>query len=84
MAQGTPAATVEALGTDARQFGPALPMWVYTYTALANGKGALYEIIAARELGGLRAEVIETIHLAALMAGLLGMNLLGEIAHGAT
>jgi hypothetical protein len=56
-------------------------LWVYTYTALSNGKGALYEIIAARSLGASRAEVLETIHLSSLVAGPLGMNPLGELAH---
>jgi alkylhydroperoxidase/carboxymuconolactone decarboxylase family protein YurZ len=56
-------------------------MYVYAYVAIGNGKGALYEIIAARALGASRAEVMETIHLAALVAGPLGLNPLGELAH---
>lgn len=72
---------VEALGRTALLVGPAVLLWVYTYTALGNGKGALYEIVAARSLGASRAEVLETIHLAALVAGPLGMNPLGELAH---
>jgi alkylhydroperoxidase/carboxymuconolactone decarboxylase family protein YurZ len=56
-------------------------MYVYFYVAAGNGKGALYEIIAARALGCSRAEVLETIHLATLVAGPLGVNPLGELAH---
>lgn len=72
---------VEALGRMPLPVGAAVLMWVYTYAALGNGKGALYEIIAARELGASRAEVMETVHLAALTAGPLGLNPLGEFAH---
>jgi hypothetical protein len=72
---------VETLGRTALPVGPAVLLWVYTYVALGNGKGALYEILAARALGASRAEVLETINLAALMAGPLGMNPLGELAH---
>jgi hypothetical protein len=56
-------------------------LWVYTYTALGNGKGALYEIVAARALGASKAQVLETVHLAALAGGPLALNPLGEIAH---
>jgi alkylhydroperoxidase/carboxymuconolactone decarboxylase family protein YurZ len=55
-------------------------MWVYTYTAIANGKGAFYEMIAVRALGASKAEVLETLRLAALLAGPAGMNPLGELA----
>ena len=72
---------VEALGRTALPVGPMVLLWVYTYTALGNGKGALYEIVAARALGASRAEVLETVQLAALVAGPLGLNPLGEIAH---
>ena len=72
---------VEALGRTALPVGPMVLLWVHTYAALGNGKGALYEIVAARALGASRAEVLETVHLAALVAGPLGMNPLGEIAH---
>lgn len=66
--------------------GPALPvaagvlMFVYTYTVLGMGKGALYEIIAVRALGATRAEVGETIRLAALQGGPRGINALAEVA----
>jgi hypothetical protein len=72
---------VEALGRTALPAGPMVLLWVYTYVALGNGKGALYEIVAARALGASRAEVLETVHLAALVAGPLGLNPLGEVAH---
>jgi hypothetical protein len=72
---------VEALGRTALPVGPMVLLWVHTYVALGNGKGALYEIVAARALGASRAEVLETVHLAALVAGPLGLNPLGELAH---
>jgi hypothetical protein len=72
---------VETLGRTALPVGPMVLLWVHTYAALGNGKGALYEIVAARALGASRPEVLETVHLAALVAGPLGMNPLGEIAH---
>lgn len=72
---------VEALGRTALPVGPMVLLWVYTYTALGNGKGALYEIVAARALGASKAQVLETVHLAALAGGPLALNPLGEIAH---
>jgi hypothetical protein len=72
---------VEALGRTALPVGPMVLLWVYTYTALGNGKGALYEIVAARALGASKAEVLETVHLAALAGGPLALNPLGELAH---
>jgi alkylhydroperoxidase/carboxymuconolactone decarboxylase family protein YurZ len=72
---------VETLGRTALPVGPMVLLWVHTYVALGNGKGALYEIVAARALGATRAEVLETVHLAALVAGPLGLNPLGELAH---
>lgn len=66
--------------------GPPLPvaagvlMFVHTYIVLGMGKGALYEIIALRELGASRAEVMETVHLAALLGGPRGINALAEVA----
>ena len=57
-------------------------MHVFTYTAIGNGKGALYEIIAARTLGASKPEILETLRLAALTCGPSGMNPLGAIAEG--
>src|SRR4029077_16134929 len=51
-----------------------------TYIVLGMGKGALYEIIAMRELGASRAEIAETIRLAALHGGPRGINALAEVA----
>jgi len=73
---------------DDERDGPALPvaagvlMFVYTYIVLGMGKGALYEIIAVRALGATRAEVVETIRLAALQGGPRGINALAEVADG--
>lgn len=66
--------------------GPPLPvaagvlMFVHTYIVLGMGKGALYEIIAMRELGASRDEVMETVRLAALHGGPRGINALAEVA----
>jgi hypothetical protein len=66
--------------------GPALPvaagvlMFVHTYIVLGMGKGALYEIIAMRELGASRAEIMETVRLGALHGGPRGINALAEVA----
>jgi hypothetical protein len=57
-------------------------MHVFTYTAIGNGKGALYEVIAARALGASKAEILETVRLAVLASGPSGMNPLGDIAEG--
>ena len=66
--------------------GPPLPvaagvlMFVHTYIVLGMGKGALYEIIAMRELGASRAEIMETVRLGALHGGPRGINALAEVA----
>lgn len=66
--------------------GPPLPhaagvlMFVHTYIVLGMGKGALYEIVAARDIGVSRAEVNETIRLATLYSGPRGINALAEVA----
>jgi hypothetical protein len=66
--------------------GPPLPhaagvlMFVHTYIVLGMGKGALYEIVAARDIGVSRAEVNETIRLATLYGGPRGINALAEVA----
>jgi hypothetical protein len=66
--------------------GPPLPhaagvlMFVHTYVVLGMGKGALYEIVAARDLGVSRGEVNETIRLATLYGGPRGINALAEVA----
>jgi alkylhydroperoxidase/carboxymuconolactone decarboxylase family protein YurZ len=55
-------------------------MFVHTYFVLGMGKGALYEIITMRELGATRAEVMETIALAAFHGGPRGINAFAEVA----
>jgi hypothetical protein len=56
-------------------------MWVHTYTATGNGKGAFYEIIACRKLGLSKGEISEAVRLGALAGGPSGMNPLGELAY---
>lgn len=60
----------------------AVLLWVHTYAVLGNGKGALYEIVAARSLGARRAEIMETIAVASLNGGPLAVNALAEVADG--
>jgi hypothetical protein len=55
-------------------------MYVHTYTAIGNGKGALYEVVAARELGLTRAEVLDAVRHASLHGGPVGLNPLADIA----
>ena len=55
-------------------------MFVHTYIVLGMGKGALYEIIAMRDLGATRAEIMETVRLGALHGGPRGINALAEVA----
>jgi len=65
---------------------PPLPMavgilmFVHTYIVLGMGKGALYETIAMRELGATKAEILETVRLAALHGGPRGINPFAEVA----
>jgi hypothetical protein len=54
-------------------------MYAFTYAATGNGKGAFYEVIAARALGATKAQIVELIRLAALFGGPVGMNPLGEL-----
>jgi alkylhydroperoxidase/carboxymuconolactone decarboxylase family protein YurZ len=58
----------------------ALLMFIHTYIVLGMGKGALYETITVRELGVTRAEILETIALAAFHGGPRGINALAEVA----
>ena len=55
-------------------------LYIHAYAVLGNGKGTLYEIIAARALGVTRAEVVETLALAALQGGPLSVNAVAEFA----
>jgi alkylhydroperoxidase/carboxymuconolactone decarboxylase family protein YurZ len=70
----------DALDGDPLPHVAGVLMFVHTYVVLGMGKGALYEIIAARELGASRAEVMETIRLATLYGGPRGINALAEVA----
>ena len=56
----------------------AILLWVHAYAVLGNGKGALYETIAVRNLGASRAEVLEVIALAALHGGPIAINAVAE------
>jgi hypothetical protein len=56
----------------------AVLLYVYSYAVLGNGKGTLYEIVAARALGVTRAQTIETLALATLQGGPLAVNAFAE------
>ena len=56
----------------------AVLLYVHTYTVLGNGKGTLYEIVAARALGVTRAQMVETLALATLQGGPLAVNAFAE------
>lgn len=60
--------------------GVAVLLYIHAYAVLGNGKGTLYEIIAARALGVTRADVVETLALAALQGGPLSVNAVAEFA----
>jgi alkylhydroperoxidase/carboxymuconolactone decarboxylase family protein YurZ len=74
------------LTLDEQRDGVTLPvaagvlMYVHTYTAVGNGKGALYEVVAARELGASRSEVLDAVRHAMLHGGPIGLNPLADIA----
>lgn len=52
--------------------------YLHTYTAMANPKGILYEIINAREAGAPKALVLDVLNYAYLTAGARGMNAAAE------
>ena len=56
----------------------AVLLYVYSYAVLGNGKGTLYEIVAARALGVTRAQTVETLALATLQGGPLAVNAFAE------
>ena len=56
-------------------------LFLHYYTVVANAKGILYEIIAARKAGGTKAEILDTIILAYVNgAGTNGLNAVGELS----
>jgi hypothetical protein len=57
----------------------AVLMWAHTYCALGSAKGTLYEVIAARELGVTRAQIIDVIRCAGFVAGPYALNAAGEL-----
>jgi hypothetical protein len=55
-------------------------LFLHTYTAIANERGVLYEVIAAREWGATKREVMETIGFAFLEAAPRGINAAAELS----
>jgi hypothetical protein len=54
--------------------GAAVLMWVFSYCVLGNEKGTLYEVIAARDLGASKPEVVDLFRLAGYVGGPLALN----------
>lgn len=59
--------------------GAAVLMWAHTYCVLGSPKGVLYEVIAARELGITRAEMVDVLRCAGYVAGPYALNAAGEL-----
>ncbi len=54
--------------------GAAILMWICSYCVLGNEQGTLYEVIAAKELGASRDEVVDVFRLAGFVGGPLALN----------
>ena len=54
--------------------GAAVLMWAFSYCVLGNKEGTLYEVIAARELGASKREVVDLFRLAGYVGGPLALN----------
>jgi hypothetical protein len=52
--------------------------FLHTYVAIANGAGAVYEMIGARSIGASKALVLDVLQYAYLSAGPRGMNSVAE------
>lgn len=59
--------------------GAAVLMWAHTYCVLGSAKGVLYEVIAARELGVDRSQMIDVLRCAGYVAGPFALNAAGEL-----
>jgi hypothetical protein len=49
-------------------------MWAYSYCVMGSREGTNYEVIAARDLGASKAEVVDMFRLAGLAGGPFAMN----------
>ena len=68
-------------GTIRLPTAAAVLMWAHTYCVLGFEKGVLYEVIAARELGVTRDEVVEVLRVAGFLGGPFALNAAGELTH---
>jgi len=59
---------------DGLPIGAAVLMWAFSYCVLGNKEGTLYEVIAARELGASKREVVDLFRLAGYVGGPLALN----------
>lgn len=57
----------------------AVLMWTHTYCVQGFAKGVLYEVIAARELGVSKQEVVQVLRCAGYFGGPLALNAAGEL-----
>jgi hypothetical protein len=55
-------------------------LFLHAYTAIANERGVLYEVIAAREWGATKREVMETLAFSFLEAAPRGINAAAEMS----
>ena len=59
---------------DPLPLGAAVLMWIYSYCVMGSREGTLYEVIAARDLGASKAEVVDLFRLAGLAGGPFALN----------
>ncbi len=57
----------------------AVLMWAHTYAVMGFAKGIIYEVIAARELGVTKAEVVDVLRIAGYYGGPFALNATGEL-----
>ena len=73
--------TVGPGGFESGLGGASAFTWLHTYTVLAYPQGILYEIISARRRGATKTEVADTLSIAWLHSGTVGINNAAEVAH---
>jgi hypothetical protein len=73
--------TVGPEGFESGLRGASAFAWLHTYTVLAYQQGILYEIISARKRGATKTQVADTLSVAWLHSGTVGINAAAEVAH---
>jgi hypothetical protein len=72
--------TVGSEGFESGLGGASVLTWLHTYTVLAYREGILYEIISARYRGATKAQVADTLSIAWLHSGTVGITAAAEAA----